>query len=40
MMEGSNAEMIVLSVFLDPEHMSVDTKVKFIQISDDEIQVK
>ncbi len=39
-MEGSNAEMIVISAFLDPENIGVDTKMKFIRVSHDEIQVK
>ncbi len=39
-MEGSDAEMVVISAFLDPENMDVDTKMQFTQVSDDEIQVK
>ncbi len=39
-MEGSDAEMIVFSAFLDPENTGVDTKMKLIRVSHDEIQVK
>ena len=43
MMKGSNDEMIVINVFVTPENISVecvDTKMKFIRGSDDEIEVK
>ena len=37
MRKGSNAEMVVINIFLTPENMGVDTKIKFIRVSDDEI---
>ncbi len=37
MTKGSNAEMVVINIFLTPENMGVDTKIKFIRVSDDEI---
>ena len=29
--------MIVTNIFLDPENMGVDTKIKLLRVSDDEI---
>ncbi len=40
MMKGFYAEMNVISVFLAPKNMGVDTKIKFIRVLDNEIQVK
>ncbi len=37
MMKGSNNEMLVISVFMAPENIGLDTKMKFIQVSDDEL---
>ncbi len=37
MMKGSKAEMVIANVFLTPDNMGADTKIKFIRISDDEI---
>ncbi len=37
MMERANTEMVVINVFLTPENIGVDTKIKFIRVSDDEI---
>ena len=36
-MKGSSDEMIVTNIFLDPKTMGVDTKIKLLQVSDDEI---
>ena len=36
-MKGSSDEMIVLSIFLDPENMGVDIKIKLLRVSYDEI---
>ncbi len=35
MMERAYAEIVVINVFLTPENMGVDTKFKFIRVSDD-----
>ena len=40
MMKKSYAEIIVISLFLVPENMGIDTKMKFVRVSGDEIQVK
>ena len=37
MMKGSNDEMLVINVFVTPENIGVDTKMKFIRVSDDEV---
>ncbi len=39
-MKKSYAEIIVINVFLVPENMGVDTKMKFVRVSGNEIQVK
>ncbi len=39
-MERYDTEIIVINVFLAPESMGVDTKIKFIRFLDNEIQVK
>ena len=36
-MKGSSDKMIVTKLFLDPESMGVDTKIKLLRVSDDEI---
>ena len=36
-MKGSSDEMIVTNIFLDPENMGVDAKIKLLRVSDDEI---
>ncbi len=40
MVKKSYAEIIVISVFLVPENMGIDTKMKFLRVSGNEIQVK
>ena len=37
MMKGFDAEMVVIIVFLCPENIDGDTKIKFIRVSDDEV---
>ena len=37
MMKGCNDEMIVINVFMAPENVGVETKMKFIRGLDDEI---
>ena len=37
MMKGSNDEMLVINVFVTPENIGVDSKLKFIRVSDDEV---
>ena len=36
-MKRSSDEMIITKIFLDPENMGVDTKIKVLRVSDDEI---
>ena len=36
-MKRSSDEMIITNIFLDPENMGVDTKIKLLRVSDDEI---
>ena len=36
-MKGSSDEMIVFNIFTDPENMDVDTKIKLLRVSDNEI---
>ena len=36
-MKRSSDEMIITNIFLDPENMDVDTKIKLLRVSDDEI---
>ena len=36
-MEGLNMEIIVINVFVTPENMGIDTKIKFLRVSDPEI---
>ncbi len=40
MMKGFYAETNVISVFLASENMGIDTKIKLIRVSDNDIQVK
>ncbi len=40
MLKKSCPEIIVINVFLVPENMGVDTKMKFVRVSGNEIQVK
>ena len=37
MMKRANADLAVINVFLTPKNIGVDTKNKFIRVSDDEI---
>ncbi len=37
MMKGSHDEMLVINVFVTPENIGVNTKLKFIRVSDDEV---
>ena len=36
-MKGSSDEMVVTSIFLDLENMGVDTRIKFLRVSVDEL---
>ena len=36
-MKRSSDEMIITTIFLDPENIGVDTKIKLLWVSDDEI---
>ena len=36
-MKKSRDEMMITNIFLDPENMGVDTKIKLLRVSDDEI---
>ncbi len=37
MMKGCNDEMLVINVFVTPENIGVDSKLKFIRVSEDEV---
>ena len=36
-MKGSSDEIIVTNIFLDPENMGVDTRIKLMQVSDNKL---
>ena len=36
-MKGSSDEMVVVNIFLDLENMGVDTSIKLLRVSDDEL---
>ena len=36
-MKRPKDEMIITNIFLDPENMGVDSKIKLLRVSDDEI---
>ena len=38
MMHGSGDKMAVTNIFLDPENMTVDTKIYLLRVLDEEIQ--